>query len=285
MKRYVGRMFAGFAAILLAGTPFTSSALTIDFQDLDTSIPPAQSYDGVGGVYYNGRPTGELDYGDIIDGTFTSGGVSFRNRYAKDAFFDFEFWGGFSYSNTIDNTTPGFENQYSAYVSTNPDGTSLDRSNVYVIGYADSFNEVFPLITLPIGLDTPISIQLANTTYVATYVLDNFEQGHWLTLTIRGFDLDGDETGFLDVYLADYRGQSLLMLTEWTTFDLSVLGTGVHEIEFTLDSNDAGAFGINAPLYFAADNFQVVPEPSSALFGAVAVVFLLGRRTRHESSC
>jgi len=83
------------------------------------------------------------------------------------------------------------------------------------------------------------------------------------TLIIKGIDVNGDYTGTVDFYLADYRfdnNSEDYIIDNWTWVDLSLLGDVVG-LEFSIDSSDKEAFGINTPAYFAMDNLNAVPIP------------------------
>ena len=133
------------------------------------------------------------------------------------------------------------------------------------------------LINLPSGTN-PISIDVTNTTYVAQSISQGdsfaraFHQGDFFRLDILGFsgaNGTGHQIGDVPFYLADYRGSTLQLVSNWTTVDLTTLA-GSTSLEFTLTSTDVGAYGMNTPAYFAVDNLtavtvSAVPEPSSWL--------------------
>jgi hypothetical protein len=239
------------------------------------------------GSFYNGDPGGLMP-GQSHDGTFLSGGAKFNNLFATDAQFGFSFWNGWSYSNTTDTTTPGFANQYSAFAG----GGSGGSAN-YGIAF---FGAQPPSIELPAG-GSPVSIDITNTTYAALSMLtgDAFAKKFgddretmgivetdfpdFFRLTIRGADTGGQAVGSpIDVYLADYRftgDAEDFVLDTWQTVDLSPLA-GAAKLTFAIQSTDAGPFGPNTPLYFAADNLviNVIPEPSGWLLMLAGLGFL-----------
>jgi hypothetical protein len=78
----------------------------------------------------------------------------------------------------------------------------------------------------------------------------------YFRLIISGYDQYGDYTGTIVFYLADFRSPNAdddYILDQWTWVDLASLGSVVN-LEFTMESSDAGLFGINTPTYFAIDN-------------------------------
>ncbi|CAM3061749.1 DUF4465 domain-containing protein [Rariglobus hedericola] len=267
-----------FSSVFLAAAT-SLSALTIDFFDVNTSTEsgPAQSYEGPGnGVYY---------YGSDSAGGFTSGGAQFVNYYNSD----WGSWSGWAYSTTADSVTAGMANQYSAFPG------ALTTGTPYGIAYVSSYDGP-TTITLPAGIDTPLSLTLTNTTYAYDSMLngDSFAKkfggvsgndADWFLLTITGKDAFNATLGSVEFYLADFRfadNELDYIITDWTDVDLTGLGTGVHTLEFTLTSSDSGDYGMNTPSYFALGGVTAVPEPSAyaALVGAFTLVLALTRRRR-----
>ena len=93
------------AALGLLVTDWANAGV-VDFEDLTPTKPYTKIDGSEGGKYWNGS-----------DGTggFVSGGVTFKNSYSYDKNYNMEFWSGWSYSNTNDNSNDEFTNQFSAY--------------------------------------------------------------------------------------------------------------------------------------------------------------------------
>ncbi len=267
------RLIPGFALVCAASS---LSALTIDFSDVTTTIPPAQAYTGPGGgIYYNGSDSA---------GGFSSNGAHFANSYNPS----WGSWTGWSYSTTSDSTTAGWDNQYSAFPGAHTPGTPYGVA--YVSGFASN------TITLPTGIDTPLALTLTNSTYAYLSMLhgDGFSKrfggasgndADWFLLTISGSDALGSSLGTVDFYLADFRFADNALdyiVSDWTTVDLSGLGSGVRTLNFALTSSDNGLYGMNTPSYFALANVTAVPEPSAfaALAGIASLAFVAIRRRR-----
>jgi len=212
--------------------------------------------------FYNGGPSTNT-------AGWSSGGAFFNNSY--DSRFG-GFWNGWSYSNSSNNTTPGFGNQYSAYT-----GSGFGGSGNYAIAYPSSY------IDLPTN-SVVNSARFTNTTYAALSMVngDSFAKkfggttgndADFFRLTIDGKSSLGglgSTTGSVDFFLADYRfsNNSLdYIVNDWRLVDLSAL-SGARSLSFSLSSSDMGQFGMNTPSYFALDNLTVtaVPEPSSLAF-------------------
>jgi hypothetical protein len=248
-------------------------AATITLSGVNLSTPPAQVYSGPGGgVFYNGSDNA---------GGFTAGGAFFRNEFT-----DWGEWGtswtGWSYSTTSDTTTPGFVNQYSAFVNTG-------NNRPYAVGYGSGAR-----IDLPSGLDTPLSVTVANTTYAALSMRngDSFAKKFggasgndpdYFYVDFTGLDSNNTVLGSVRFYLADFRfaDNSLdYIISDWTTVDLTSLGSGIHALTLKFGSSDTGDWGINTPTYIALDSLSVVPEPGTyaTLAALVALASTMIRR-------
>ncbi len=188
---------------------------------------------------------------------------------SKGATFQGGFYSGWTYSDDSDTVTPGFTNQYAAYT-----GADLSGSGNYGIAYSSA------VLDLPAG-QTPVSVYLTNTTYAALSMLqgDSYakvfggvsgDDPDYFDVTFTGYSAAGATgavTGSTTFRLADYtfsdNAQDYLVDT-WELVDLTPLGTAAS-IGLSWDSTDVGTYGINTPLYVAADNLVLVPEPGTAL--------------------
>ncbi|MBW6534315.1 MAG: DUF4465 domain-containing protein [Mariniphaga sp.] len=192
-------------------------------------------------------------------GFFTSGGFNFKNSYNAD----WGAWSGFAASSVTDNQTPGWGNQYSAIP-----GKGVLESAAYAVSYVSGYSEIeFEPATVS-------GLYIANSTYSYWSMKygDDFskkfggETGNepdWFKVTIAGISENGDTTGTLDYYLADYRfenNQENYILDSWEWIDLASLGH-ISALRFSLSSSDVGAWGMNTPAYFCVDkiNHQDLP--------------------------
>lgn len=230
----------------------------------------------------------ESHYFPAVTTSFSSGAASFNHHY--DAAFG--SWDGFIYSNRTDNTTAGWDNQFSAFT-----GSGFAGSANYGLGYVSSFSGVLPTVSFanPTLLE---GAYFSNTTYTALSIRDGDmfskkfggdtgNDADWLKLVITGLDATGSSTGSLAFYLADYRftdNTQDYIVSDWRYVDLSGLGA-VAALQFTMESSDVGMFGINTPTYFALDNLSIsaVPE-SSTLAMLLAGLGLLSFNLRQRRS-
>jgi hypothetical protein len=271
-------------ALLIALTlAAPAAATTIDFEDLGANLPIAHPDTGDPLFFYNGFSASRA--GDPTD--FASAGAVFDNDFS-----DFGggcCWQGWAYSQLTDDTTPGFGNQHSAIA-----GGGASGSATYGVAFTGGVVGGQAAVSR-IAFASEVSVLSAaftNTTYSALSMRDgdafakkfggaSGSDPDFFVLTVTGRDAADAVTGSVEVALADFRFSDDLLdyiLTDWTTVDLSGLGS-VAALEFELASSDE-AFGfLNTPSYFALDDLVLVPEPASALLLAAGLALLARRRS------
>lgn len=214
--------------------------------------------------------------------SFVSGAASFNHSFTE--YFPGCCWSGWTYSNRTDTTTPGSDNQYSAFT-----GAGAGGSANYAVAYLGA-----PAITFA-APSMVNSLAVTNTTYAGLSMRlgDGFAKRFggadgtdpdFLKLTITGLSAAGLVTGSVDTYLADFRFADSAqdhVLDQWRTVDLSGLGM-VQSLRFSMASSDTGEFGMNTPAYFAMDNLSVtaVPEPSTWALVLAGGCLLVAKRKR-----
>lgn len=213
---------------------------------------------------------------DAVDnGAAGHGGWEVQGAFFPNSFTDFgtfTAWDGWAVSTKADDVTPGFGNQYSPIAG---GGASADGSPVvfgtFMVGFSPGTDDpaVIPptVIELPESHRAPGAVMITNTTYAALSMRDgdafakkfggpDGTDPDFFRLTIRGRGPEGDVTGTVAFYLADFRfadDREDYIVDAWQPVDLSPLGLNVATLEFTLWSSDTGAFGMNTPAYFALD--------------------------------
>ena len=191
-------------------------------------------------------------------GGFVSGELYFGNNYNTD----YQSWDGFAYSNVTDTTTAGWDNAYGVIA-----GSGQGNSANFAVGYVATYSGATPT-QLHFADDQagPIAgAYFCNTTqaYLSMRDGDSFAKKFggddgtdpdWFKLQIFGLDASGQQTGSVEFYLADYRGDASAdyIIDDWTWLDLSSLGD-VWGLAFNLSSSDVGDYGMNTPAYFALD--------------------------------
>ena len=210
-------------------------------------------------------------------GGFISGGMHFNNIYDND----WASWEGFAYSNLTDTTTMGFAAQYNAITGTGQGGSA--NYGVVFVGWTSP-----PTVTLEApGLIDGLYVTNSNYGYYSMLLGDVFakkfggptgDDPDWFLLTITGKDVDGEATGAVEFYLADYRFQDNsedYLVDTWQYVDLTSLGE-VRSLEFALSSSDVGDWGMNTPASLAVDTIvytlaggQVSPYTEAGVNGYV----------------
>jgi len=285
--------FVGQAAVVGLGLASilpqaADASFVTDFEEL--SLPFGIAADPLPdyiGQVHGSVPTPFYDGRDGAGGFRTNTGLLFNTSFTGFEFGGVTFysWNGVAYSNHTDNTTQGFDNQFGAFPGSGAEGSA----NFAVAFVAESS---FTSVHLPVAT-TVESIDVTNTTYAALSMLngDGFakqfggptgDDPDFFMLTITGVDAFDQETGSVDVYLADFRfadNSQDFVLDVWETVDLTSLGDAVKRLDFTFESSDVGNFGINTPTYFAFDSVVTssIPEPISA---AVLVGVAMAMRRR-----
>jgi hypothetical protein len=193
--------------------------LQADFEDL--SLDPES--------YWNGSDE---------SGSFTTGPARFHNDFNVEYF----SWSGWSYSNTSDNTTPGFLNQYSAITGAGFPGEG-DSQGIY--GVSSMYGPL--MIDFSEKAHAPEGFYITNSSYAAL----SMEQGDMFAKKFGGIDgTDPDffkmkvwgfagltSTDTLEFYLADYRfekSEEDYIIKTWQWVDLSSFGK-VDSLMFGLD--------------------------------------------------
>ncbi|MBW2037196.1 MAG: DUF4465 domain-containing protein [Deltaproteobacteria bacterium] len=242
----IGLMSLALFLFVMFSPGFTSAA-TVDFEDLQLDSES----------YWNGADE---------SGKFTSCEASFNNNY--DA--QWGSWNGFSYSNITDTETSGMDGQYNAIA-----GSGQVSSN-YAVAYYSAWAESSPTITFP-APQVVSGAYFTNNNYAYYSMLegdqfakkfggDDGTDPDWFLLTITGRDADGNETGTVEFYLADFRpddNSQDYIVDNWRWVDLTSLGT-VKSLEFSLTSSDTGDWGMNTPAYFCIDNVNGSPADQDA---------------------
>lgn len=209
--------------------------------------------------------------GSDLSGGFNASGIFFENAYNNQ----WGYWeAGFIYSNSTDNTTPGYTNDYSSFAGSGANGSA---------NYAVNYGEV--------GIDFTTekfvaSIAITNNTYAALSMKNgdafgkqfgsvNNAQGNpdgtngedFFRLLLIGKNAQGDVTDTVLFYLADYRfadDAQDYIIDSWEIVDLTPLGA-IRYLDFKLESSDVSSFGNNTPSYFALDNIVITNGSTASI--------------------
>ncbi|WP_022851020.1 DUF4465 domain-containing protein [Limisalsivibrio acetivorans] len=210
---------------------------------------------------------GSYKNGSDVSGEYISGNLRFANNYNAD----WMSWEGFALSSVDAPATKGYMNQYAAVTG----GGVL--SDTYAVAYSGYTAE--PVITLP-AEGSVSGLYITNTAYAFWSMLegDDFakkfggeteDDPDWFKATFTGRDAEGNATGSVDVYLADYRFEESgddYILRSWKWVDLSPLGD-VKDVTVSFSGSDMGDFGLNTPAYAALDYINSAELSNSDLNG------------------
>jgi hypothetical protein len=195
------------------------------------------------------------------NGSDASGGYKFDIATFNNSFnSQWGSWSGFAFSNVTDTATSGYNNQYSAMVTSFP-----DPLNIYAIAYYGGSNEEDTKIVFDRKVNL-VSVKITNTVYAhhsmrdGDYFSKKFggvdgTDPDWFLLTIEGYN-NGVKTQTIEFYLADFRSANSsqdYIRDNWTNVNLSSLGS-VDKIMFKFTSTDNGGDGMNTPAYVAIDD-------------------------------
>ncbi len=193
---------------------------------------------------------------------FVSNGFRFYNGYAD--YDGWDYYDGFAISsrnvNTFDRSNLAAD-QFNSCT-----GTGADKSKTFAVLYYSTFGGEAASITNNEGrLFTPQSVALTNNAYAFNSLTSGdsfakrFTEDDWFQLYIIG-KKNGVVTDTVTVNLA---ADGMLNFA-WKTIDLTALGE-VDRIEFSMNSTDVGAYGMNTPAYCCFDNFvSLVGETTGA---------------------
>lgn len=193
-------------------------------------------------------------------GSFVSGGYRFENGYELSEYGAYAY--GFYYTNLTSTTSTGYTEMYNSIV-----GHGAENSKTYATYNVNEYNPKGVEVISSEDGEVISGFYVTNTAYACTSILrgDNiakrFGTGDWFKLTVVGYDVNEEETGRVDFYLADFRDvTNAYIINTWRWVDLTSLGK-VKRLGFEMSSSDNGVFGMNTPAYFCLDNLGgVAPE-------------------------
>ncbi len=219
-------LIAMFSFALNAQTPFNFETLTL----------PSQGY-------WNGSDE---------SGLFGDNEISFYNNYNSD----WGSWSGFSFA--YDTITS--DSQYAAFADS-------EEGHVFGIGYVPSDWQSGTYDNIPIVCKFTNSVEIqsvdiTNNKKTADVIINGdsdfgdpaFSEGDYFKIVIKGF-YNGDTTGIVSFFLADYTAGNSYVTDTWNTVNLSSFGI-TDSLKFNLVSTHTGSYGMNTPAYFCIDNIK-----------------------------
>lgn len=200
------------------------------------------------------------DNGSAGGGDFILDGLTFSNYYDAG-------WGsynGFAVSNITDNTTAGWNNQFSAYTGAGansenymvyyPDGSILASSEYFITGFKIT-NSTYAAIAMRDG--DSFSKQFGSIYAADGSTVDGTNGEDFFKVWIIYSNELETQKDSLEFYLADYRFSNDMddyIVDQWEQISIPNTAFPTEKITFRFESSDVGAWGINTPLYFAIDD-------------------------------
>jgi len=228
---------------------------------LITAALAASCFDDGSGMRQSYTATADFNYAEIAyfpDSTFfntqTPDGfaydaLNFYHQLSPDKVW---FDGGFILSclqMPVSGKTEGLNNNnYRCYLQ--PLKTQFP--NNYTVFYQNPEPGMMPehALKFPFNENGTCTMQgcfVTNTVEVAEYVKKNFELGDRLTIKATGY-LNGTKTGEASINLADFSAQKDSIVSLWTPFELTKLGS-IEYVDFEIISSKP-----DTPPYFCMDN-------------------------------
>lgn len=176
---------------------------------------------------------------------FISGNIEFTGKIQYGG----SYLTGFNYSNRTNDSIGDWTNGWSAITASGHNSTNYGIAYMEVTG--SNFNETIqdggPLLNSAAGHPV-IGMYVTNTTYAYKWIVDNYVQGNYFDLIVRGYNAN-TFTDSVVVRLADFTGSALSIVDDWQWVDLYTLGS-IDSITFQLISDESFT-----PFYFAMDDF------------------------------
>ncbi len=200
--------------------------------------------------------------GSDFSGGFTSGMAYFPNIY--DTSFGFGYWAaGWAVSNREDTVTQ--PSDFSTQLFNAKPGLGHSSVN-YAVGQQNSW---FQIQTGATSQKYLTSFYISNTTFAYnSMTFGDFSakkfgglsgnDPDYFKVTLRWWNLGVLANDSIEFYLADFRytdNDSDYIVKDWVKVDCNNLA--FDSIQFTLNSSDVGAFGINTPTFFVIDDVEI----------------------------
>jgi hypothetical protein len=238
----------------IVATPSGSDTANIYVQSMDIL-----SFDDKNVIKINNKDS-LLYSGASGANNFTYKGITFSIESVGE-----RLWNGFAISNGTVKSVLTTDTQKKYIYSAYPGSGSLKSSQYLVFHQSDNIAQ--GTIQFESGNHTIKSMDIVNTSYVYNAIKNGingnpaFGTGKTdvFTLTIKGYDSNGNLTSTGMLPLADYTNPIVTersMIDAWTTIPLNALGK-VNKVVFTLTSTDLLNGTMNTPAYFCIDNIKV----------------------------
>jgi hypothetical protein len=193
--------------------------------------------------------------GSDLAGGIQSGPYHFANRFNSN----WNSWSGWSYSTMQDDSTGGFQNQFSCIDgASNFDvagGQQTEIRSVYMGKDSNAFSTYNKNLVISVNNSTYAYLDMLNgSSFSKKFGGVDGTDPDYFRILINLVDSKNEILKSDTVYLADYRFENSAddyILKDYITLvDTEESSLEFHKIVFNLESSDNGTFGMNTPAYF-----------------------------------
>lgn len=183
--------------------------------------------------------------------------VTLDHYYANWGYGGGYSFAGFTYMNITDNQTAN---------SPAPISGKGKTGNVYIA--VDSSEGTYGTPAILTIKDSKYRMKgawITNSTYAYNGMVNGdqmahvFKTGDWYKVIATGYDETENETGKIEILLADYKTDNDKPVKDWIWFDLSALKNAV-KIKFVPDSSDKAGEYLNTAAYFCLDGITLIEK-------------------------
>lgn len=180
-----------------------------------------------------------------------SGTAWFGSHWSHSEYGD--YWSGFVLSATYDASPKGYDyaNQFTVQAQAGANGSS-----VCAVGFVDNYTGRYAVPTVDLTPARTVGYcHIAPSAMLGGYEPIEVPKAElWYKVVVTGH-LGDAKTGSIECLLTEGG----VTKSGWTKVDLSALGR-VDKLTFAIDSNDTGAYGVNAPAFFGLDEIGLLVE-------------------------
>ena len=193
------------------------------------------------------------------------GGFSHMNRiFTNEYDTAWGTWSGWSLSNMRNDSTAGFENQYSA-----KPGHGVSFTPNYAVGYGNAYIKLEPANTISGAYFTNNAYayfdMLEGSAFSKKFGGTSGNDSDYFKLIVECF-YKGELSARSELYLADFRdndNSNDYIVDDWKYLDFnndSRSDVLADSIAFSFESSDNGQWGMNTPAYFCMDDFNALSD-------------------------
>lgn len=265
--------------LFIAGVISSCSSSSNDVTVEPDRVRVVESFDGNDVVLAGPTAYGDNLYEGYVaeDENYPRFTTNTSNKYLEygilqDSGNNYNVWNGCLVASNWSSTegTTKFKEQFMVYLPNLKEGGNIGHSG-----------ENFAVIYVPssIGASTPLSFKkgakvnsmwVNNTAYTAGVAINGNEPAKSLVeskgyykVTVKGYvDVQGNAVAEDEMYLVDYRGDSEVLISEWTKFELKNISkfNNITALKFFVEGSDVAEYDnekfLSTPTYLAIDDIE-----------------------------